>query len=114
MHSGFPKLRESMSFNLCFLPKPPAPSSEALREADEMLHIWEAALDAKTLEGGFLLGPFCAADILYAPAVVRLRAFEVSTTRTPKAAAYMTAVLDHPAVRKWMDAARKLPPVERE
>src|SRR5881397_3221383 len=39
MHSGFFKLRESMSFNLCFLPKPPAPAPEALQEADEMLRL---------------------------------------------------------------------------
>ena len=47
MHSGFAKLRESMSFNLCFLPRRPAPSPEALQEADEMLSYWEDALARK-------------------------------------------------------------------
>ena len=47
---------------------------------------------------------------MYAPAVVRLTAFEVPTPKYPRSAVYMDAVLNHPAVRKWMDAARALPP----
>ena len=113
MHSGFPRLRESMSFNLCFLPKPPAPSVDALREADEMLGMWEAALERETACGPFLFDAFGAADVMFAPAVVRLKAFRVSTSKTPKAAAYIEEVLAYPAVRKWMDAASLLPPCEQ-
>ena len=51
MHSGFAKLRESMSFNLCFLPAPPPATSEALGEAAEMLALWEDALTRKTEAG---------------------------------------------------------------
>jgi len=110
MHSGFPKLRESMSFNLCFLERPPAPSAEALAEAAEMGGLWEAALAAPRTAGPFLFGAFCAADIFFAPAVVRLTSFHV---RMPaRAAAYAEAVLAHPPVGRWMDAARALPPVE--
>ena len=109
MHSGFPKLRESMSFNLCFLPTPPAASAEARDEATEMLSFWETALECRTAPGPFLFGEFGAVDVMYAPAVVRLTAFRVPTDRTPKSAAYMAAVLAHPAVKKWMDAARALP-----
>jgi len=112
MHSGFLKLRESMSFNLCFLRKPPAPSVDALREAEEMLSFWEEALNGKKQKGPFLLGPFGGVDAMYAPAVVRLRSFEVRSPNTPKAAAYMESVLAHPPVKKWMDAARALPPRE--
>ena len=110
MHSGFSKLRESMSFNLCFLPSPPAPSPEALAEAAEVLRLWEDALH----EGGpWLCGDFSAADILFAPVVVRLTAFQVPAASTPRAAAWMKGMLEHPLVRRWMDPARALQPVER-
>jgi glutathione S-transferase len=112
MHSGFADLRDSMSFNLCFLPQPPAATPKALEEASEMLSFWERALEKKTLQGPFLFGAFGAVDIMYAVAVVRLTAFRVPTDRTPKAAEYMTAILAQPYVKKWMDAARALPPQE--
>lgn len=114
MHSGFLALRESMSFNMCFLPNPPEPTAEALADAREILAFWEDALARKTEQGPFLFGRFCGTDVMYAPAVVRLTAFRVPTNGFPRAAAYMPALLDYPAVRRWMDEARKLPPVERE
>ena len=112
MHSGFMKLRESMSFNLCFLPVPPAATPEALAEAAEILGYWETALSRKKSPGPFLFGPFGAADVIYAPVVWRLTAFRVPTNETPKAAAYMKVVLEHAAVKRWMDPARALPPAE--
>jgi len=110
MHSSFLKLRESMSFNLCFLPQPPHPTPEALEEAAEMLRLLQDALDRRRAQGPFLFGAFGAADIMYAPAIVRLTAFKVPTTHAPKTAAFMDAVLSHPPVKRWMDAARALPP----
>jgi glutathione S-transferase len=115
MHSGFPKLRESMSFNYCFLPKRTAATPEAMAEAAEILTLWEDALSrnaSSSTKGPFLFGPFGAADAMYAPVVVRLTAFEVPTAGTPRAAAYMQAVLADPTVRRWMDPARALPPAE--
>jgi glutathione S-transferase len=112
MHSGFTKLREGMSFNLCFLPKPPRPTGEALVEAAEMLALWEETLVRRSAPGPFLFGDFGAADVMFAPAIVRLTAFRVPTDRTPRAAAYMETVLAHPSVKRWMDPARVLPPRE--
>lgn len=112
MHSSFLKLRESMSFNLCFLPRPPRPTPEALDEAAEMLRLLQDALDRRKGSGPFLFGPFSAADIMYAPAIVRLTAFKVVTAHAPKTPAYMEAVLSHAPVKRWMDAARALPPRE--
>jgi glutathione S-transferase len=114
MHSGFPRLRESMSFNLCFLPRRPTPTPGALVEAQEMLAAFETALAAKTSPGPFLFGAFCGADAAFAPAVFRLTSFGVSTAATPLARAYASALLDYPAVKEWLDAARLLAPVENE
>ncbi|MCI0567802.1 MAG: glutathione S-transferase N-terminal domain-containing protein [Acidobacteria bacterium] len=112
MHSGFLKLREGMSFNLCFLPTPPKPRQEALQEAAEMLGYFEAALSRKATPGDFLFGGFGAVDAMFAPAVVRLTAFDVPTRETPRAAAYLQAVLNHPPVARWLREARALPPRE--
>jgi glutathione S-transferase len=112
MHSGFLKLREGMSFNLCFLSHPPPPPAEALEEAQEMLALFEGALAMKKSPGAFLFGPFCAADILYAPAAVRLTSFKVPVDRTPLAATYLEEVLAHPPVARWLQEARALPPRE--
>ena len=110
MHSGFSKLRESMSFHLCFLPQPPPATAEALAEAAEILALWEDALAEKPSSGPFLFGPFGAVDAMYAPVVVRLTSFRVPTAEAPRAAPYMAAVLAHPSVRRWMDPARDMPP----
>jgi glutathione S-transferase len=112
MHSGFLKLREGMSFNLCFLPERPTPSPEALEEAREMLGYFEEALRGKEDAGPFLFGPFGAADAMFAPAVVRLTSFAVPTGGFPLSAAYLRAVLEHPPVAHWMAEARSLPPRE--
>jgi glutathione S-transferase len=114
MHSGFQAIRESMSFHLCFLPRRPDATPEALREAGDVLRLFEAALTAHGAHGGFLCGAFSAADIMYAPMVVRLTAFDVPTSRTPLARDYMARLLDHAVVRRWMDPARALPPRESE
>ena len=114
MHAGFTELRASMSFNLCFLAQPPAPSATALGEARELLALLEDALATKSAPGPFLFGEFSAADAMFAPAVWRLVAFRVNTGDFPRAAAYVPALLDSPAVASWLAAARRLPPVERE
>lgn len=112
MHSSFLALRESMSFNLCFLPKPPAATPAALDEAREVLALWEAALAERRLPGPFLVGPFSGADVMFAPVVWRLTAFAVAGSDTARA--YMQAVLARPSVAAWMDAAKALEPVEEE
>ena len=113
MHSGFQRLRESMSFNRCFLPKREPATPEALEEAREVLSLWEDALSRKDrASGSFLVGEFSAADILFAPVVVRLSAYGAPAGTA--AAAYMRAVLERPSMRRWMDAARALSPVPDE
>jgi len=113
MHSGFMKVREGMSFNTCFLPRRAAPPAAAMDEAAGMLGLLETALARrKPGAGEFLFGEFGAVDAMYAPTIVRLTTYEVPTGATPLAAVWMRAVLDHAAVRPWLDAARALPPAE--
>ena len=108
MHSGFPRVREVMSFHRCFrLPRPEVPP-DARAEAAEMLALWEVALSASG--GPFLFGGFGGVDAMFAPAVVRLMAFDIPTGESPRTAPYMEAVRAHPAVRAWLGPAEALPP----
>jgi glutathione S-transferase len=99
-----------MSFNLCFLPERPPASAAALEDAAQMLGLFESVLGGKPGGGPFLFGPLGGVDAMFAPAVVRLTAFNVPTTSTPRAGRYLASVLEHPAVRSWMEPARALPP----
>jgi glutathione S-transferase len=112
MHSGFMKVREGMSFNLCFLPQVPAASAEALAEAQDVLALWEMALTRAERRGGpYLCGAFCGADVMFSTMAERLRAFNVPTSDFPHARDYIGAVLDAAPVKAWMDQARTLPPM---
>lgn len=111
MHSGFMGMREGMSFNTCFLKTRPAPTAAALADAAELLGFLEVAL-SKQRVGPYLFGAFGAADAMYAPAAVRLIAYEVPAGASPLAHAYLREVVAAPAVKPWMDAARALPPAE--
>jgi glutathione S-transferase len=111
MHSGFMNVREGMSFNLCFLPRVPAASSEALVEAQDVLALWEAALTRPERRGGpYLCGAFCGADVMFATMAERFRAFGVPMSDFPHAREYVGSVLEAPPVKAWMDQARALPP----
>jgi glutathione S-transferase len=112
MHSGFMKIREGMSFNLCFLPRVPEASPDALAEAQEVLALWEASLTRPERRGGpYLCGAFCAADVMFATMAVRLNAFGVPASDFPHAREYVSAVLAAPPVAAWMDQARALTPM---
>ena len=111
MHSGFMKIREGMSFNLCFLPRVPEAPPDAMAEAQEVLGLWEGALTRPERRGGpYLCGAFCAADVMFATMAVRLRAFGVPASDYPQAREYLTAVLAAPPVAAWMDQAKAMPP----
>jgi glutathione S-transferase len=112
MHSGFMKVRDSMSFNLTFLPRVPDATPEALAEAQEVLAMWEAVLALPDRRGGpYLCGAFCGADVMFATMAARLQAFNVPAADYPKAREYTATVLAAPPVKAWMDQARALPPM---
>ncbi len=56
--------------------------------------------------GPFLFGPFCGADAMYAPVVLRFRTYAVEMP--PACRAYADAVLALPALQEWIrDAERE-------
>jgi glutathione S-transferase len=100
MHAGFPSLRQHMSMNIRKRHPGKGRTPEVLAEIARIVDIWGEA------RGPFLFGPFCAADAMYAPVVLRFRTYEVELP--PVCRAYAERVLALPALQEWMrDAERE-------
>jgi glutathione S-transferase len=62
---------------------------------------------AAAKDDGFLFGGFSAADAMYAPVVTRLRTYGVPVDSDTDA--YCKAILAHPPMKEWIDAAKNEP-----
>ncbi len=103
MHSGFTALRGALPMNIRkHFPNYPL-EPDVQKNIDRIQNVWEECLDQGP-EGGFLFGPFGAADIMYAPVVHRFNGYDV--TLRPKPAAYVQTMLAHPYMVEWADAGR--------
>ena len=97
MHAGFASLRTHMSMNVRRRYPGKGRTPEVLEEIRRIDAIWSEA------RGPFLFGPFCAADAMYAPVVLRFRTYGVEVSNP----AYMQAVLALPAMQQWIAAAER-------
>jgi len=103
MHSGFVPLRDQMT--MCIRERLDVrPWSDALaaniRRIEE---IWTDSRRRHVKAGPFLCGAFSLADAFYAPVAFRFQTYGVE----PRGAAgeYLAALLAHPFVREWEQAA---------
>ena len=104
MHAGFAKLRTAMPMNLKLKLKGKPPTPEVQRDIDRIVEIWsEARTQFARGDGPWLFGDFSIADAMYAPIAWRFHIYNVELP--PLAAAYRDAVLAHPDVREWYEAA---------
>ena len=107
MHSGFANLRRELPMNVrkSF---PPIELSDPVRdEIDRILQLWAQARARFGGTGNFLLGDWCATDMMFAPVVTRFITYAVPVPSF--AAVYMKAVLSHPDVSEWIDKAQDEP-----
>ncbi len=103
MHAGFSALRNHCPMNMRRTPKKRAltPAVEAdVRRIDE---IWTDCRARFGPDGPFLLGPFTAADAMYAPVVARFHVYGIEVSAT--AGSYMQTVMALPAWAEWKAAA---------
>jgi glutathione S-transferase len=111
LHRGFMELRNNMPMNIraSFPGKGMTPGVRA--DIERVTSIWRDCrkrfAGAAPKDDGFLFGSFGAADAMYAPVVMRFRTFGVPLDADSEA--YATAVLAHPAVKEWIDAAKNEP-----
>ena len=102
MHSGFQALRGKMPMNIKGNHPAKGLTPESQKDIDRVVALWSQCLS----EGGPLLfGAFTIADAFFAPVVMRFRTYGVELPRVAKD--YCAAVEALPAVREWIEAARK-------
>jgi glutathione S-transferase len=82
--------------------------SEDLRaEIVRILELWAQARARHGDGGPYLFGTFGAVDIMFAPVVTRFVTYSIPVPRF--AAAYIEAMLAHPWMREWVEAAQDEP-----
>jgi glutathione S-transferase len=111
MHAGFTELRTHMPMNIRASYPGKGMTPGVRTEIERVTSIWRDCRKrfsgAAPKDDGFLFGSFGAADAMYAPVVMRFRTFGVALDADSEA--YATAVLAHPAVKEWIDAAKNEP-----
>ncbi|MCW5737169.1 MAG: glutathione S-transferase family protein [Enhydrobacter sp.] len=111
MHAGFVELRNNMPMNIreSYPGKGMTPAVRA--DIERMTAIWRDCRKrfsgAFQKDDGFLFGAFGAADAMFAPVVTRFRTYGVKLDTDSEA--YCNAVLAHPAMKEWIDAAKHEP-----
>ena len=105
MHSGFQALRNAMPMNIRARHPGKGVNPQSLQDIERVISIWASCRQRFGAGGAFLFGSFGIADAYYAPVVMRFRTYAV--TLPPAARAYAEAVEALPAVREWVEAARR-------
>lgn len=110
MHSGFMPLRRDYSMDISRR-FPDQGSPEAKADALRVQEIWrDCRARFGQSRGDFLFGGFGIADCMYAPVVTRFRTYGIALD--PVSQAYCDAVMAHPAMREWCQAAEQETPLE--
>jgi len=110
MHSGFMALRRDYSMDISRR-FPDQGSPEAKADAQRVQEIWrDCRARFGQSRGDFLFGGFGIADCMYAPVVTRFRTYGIALD--PVSQAYCDAVMAHPAMREWCQAAEQETPLE--
>ena len=102
MHSGFGALREHMVMNIEADLPGRGWNPAVQRDIEQILLMWQSAL--QTSGGPFLFSEFGVVDAFYAPVCMRFLTYRPELPDW--AWAYVQAVVDHPAVVKWIAQAR--------
>jgi len=103
MHSGFSALRNEMT--MCIRERVDVRpwSNDLAEDIDRVVEIWSEGRHRFGRGGPYLCGAFTLADTFYAPVAFRFRTYGVAPVGA--AADYLAALLAHPLVREWEQAA---------
>jgi glutathione S-transferase len=107
MHSGFSNLRRDLPMNVRKSFAAADLSEEVVDEIERILQLWAQARARFGGTGDYLFGDWCAVDMMFAPVVTRFITYSVPVP--PFAGSYMKAVLQHPHVAEWIEAAQDEP-----
>ncbi|HEX8365893.1 MAG TPA: glutathione S-transferase family protein [Allosphingosinicella sp.] len=107
MHSSYDNLRRECPMNLRKQFPQGKLADGVVEEITRILELWAQARARHGSGGPYLFGTFSAADIMFAPVITRFVTYSIPVPRF--AAAYMEAMLDHPWLREWVEAAQAEP-----
>jgi glutathione S-transferase len=107
MHSGYATLRREYGMNVRRHFPPRDMSDDVRAEIVRILELWAQARARHGSGGPYLFGTFGAVDIMFAPVVTRFVTYSIPVPRF--AAAYMEAMLGHPWMQEWIEAAQEEP-----
>lgn len=103
MHAGFTALRTAMPMNIRARYPSFARTREVERDVARIKALWTELRTRFGASGPFLCGEFGIVDAMFVPVVMRFRTYDVHLTGA--CAAYTDALLAHPAVASWLEAA---------
>lgn len=107
MHSSYQNLRRDHAMNVRKQFPQKDLSEEVHAEVVRIVELWAEARARHGKGGPYLFGTFGAVDIMFAPVVTRFVTYSIAVPRF--AATYMEAILDHPWMRQWIEAAQDEP-----
>jgi glutathione S-transferase len=102
VHSSLNFMREAMPVNTRGRNRLAKFTPEVERDLDRVREIWTTCIDEHG--GPWLLGDFCAADVMFAPIVTRFQTYTVSVAGS--AGEYYRRMLEHPLFVEWLDQGR--------
>lgn len=105
MHSSFTALRSAMPMN-CRKHFPGfVISDDVQQDIDRIVDLWEHCRTSYGAGGDWLFGDFSIADAMYAPVVLRLHGYDVTTSGI--AGDYIQHVLANEHIQDWIEAGRR-------
>ena len=107
MNSSYQNLRRECGMNVRKQYPPTELSAEVRAEVLRILELWAEARARHGTGGPYLFGTFGAVDIMFAPVVTRFVTYSIPVPRF--AATYMEAILSHPWMTEWIEAAQEEP-----
>lgn len=103
MHSGFEALRAACPMNARATGRRVAVTPPLARNLRRIDAIWSGCRRDHGERGPYLFGPFCAADAMFAPVVLRLRTYGLPLSGL--AAVYRDNMLADAHLQEWIRAA---------
>jgi glutathione S-transferase len=98
VHSAMAHLREAMPVNTRGRNRSTTITPGVQEDIQRVFEIWEECSD--NFPGPWLLGDFCAADIMFAPIATRFQTYGVNLSGTAKV--YHDQILSQPLVSEWL------------
>jgi glutathione S-transferase len=107
MHAGFMALRQNMPMNLRAAFPGQGMSAAVQADINRITALWRGC--RQRFSGGqpMLFGRFSVADAMYAPVVARFATYGVALDDAARS--YVGPILELPAMREWVEAAKQEP-----